>query len=221
MKIVIQCAGTKKQQQPNAGFYTADHRLVKFVANPKRTPKNENIFYAHPDDISDNQQTWRERLLEYNKSTETNQFHLLAAYQLYDHKVYQALVEKFSIENIFILSAGWGLIAANFLTPDYDITFSNARNVELYAQRKKSDQYDDLCQLKNDGEDIIFLGGKDYQPLFKKLTAPLTGLKKIFYNAAQTPSVDRDFCFERFVTTQKTNWHYTCAQALIDGKIGI
>lgn len=106
MKIVIQCAGTKKQQQPNAGFYTADHQLVKFVADPKKAPKSEHIFYAHPDDISDNQQTWRERLLEYNKSAEKNLFHLFPAYQLYDHKVYQALVKRFGIEKVFILSAG-------------------------------------------------------------------------------------------------------------------
>ncbi|NMW20525.1 MAG: hypothetical protein HKK67_02595 [Chlorobiaceae bacterium] len=219
MKIVIQCAGTKKQQQPNAGFYTADHQLVKFVADPKKAPKSEHIFYAHPDDISDNQQTWRERLLEYNKSAEKNLFHLFPAYQLYDHKVYQALVKRFGIEKVFILSAGWGLIAADFLIPDYDITFSNAKNVESYAQRKKKDRYDDLCQIVNDGEDIIFVGGKDYQPLFKKLTADLSGLKKIFYNATQTPVAERGYCFERFITTQKTNWQYTCAQALIDGKI--
>jgi hypothetical protein len=36
------------------------------------------------------------------------------------------LVEKFGIEKVFILSAGWGLIRADFLTPNYDITFSGS-----------------------------------------------------------------------------------------------
>ncbi|MBL6987325.1 MAG: hypothetical protein ISR72_09875 [Methylobacter sp.] len=221
MKIVIQCAATKNLAQPGAGFLTTDKRLVQFVAQPELAPFNEQYAYAHPDDLSDGRQTWRERLSDYNNGTPSNPLHLLPAYRLYVNSAYENLVKKFGAEQVFILSAGWGLISANFLTPDYDITFSKAKNVEPYCRRSKSDTYSDLCQLPDDGESIVFLGGKDYLPLFCMLTRELKGMKKVFFNSSVDPNLGHGFCSERFITTKRTNWHYSCAQALIDGKIGI
>ena len=143
------------------------------------------------------------------------------AYKLYANSAYQDLVKKFGLDQVFILSAGWGMISANFLTPDYDITFSKAKNVEAYCRRNKSDKYADICQLPDDGEPIVFLGGKDYQPLFRQLTKDLKGVKKVLFNALDKPSPEYGFCFERYVTQQKTNWHYACAQDIILGKISI
>lgn len=220
MKIVIQCAGTKNQT-PGAGFRTSDNRLVKFVADPKKAPSSGDIAYAHPDERPDGLQTWRERLLDYNKGATTNPLGLLPAYQLYKNPVYKKLVEKFGLEKVFILSAGWGLISADFLTPDYDITFSTARNVEPYCRRNKRDHYADTCILPDDGEGIIFLGGKDYRPLFCKLTANMKGMKKVFFNSSVDPVLGHGFSTECFPTKCRTNWHYSCAQALIDGDIGI
>ena len=51
-------------------------------------------------------------------------FGLLPAYQLYENSTYNRLVDRFGLSNVYILSAGWGLIPADFLTPHYDITFS-------------------------------------------------------------------------------------------------
>ena len=51
------------------------------------------------------------------------------------------LVEIFGIDNVYILSAGWGLIRASFLTPNYDITFSAPAGA--YNLRRKYDQYCD------------------------------------------------------------------------------
>jgi len=84
---------------------------------------------------------------------------LLPAYQLYDNCAYQGLVSKFGIDKIFIVSAGWGLVAANFLLPDYDIRFNAV--AEPYKRRGKQDIYRDFCALKDETDDIMFLGGKD------------------------------------------------------------
>ena len=119
MKIVIQCAGTKNAQRPGSGFHASDGRLVKFVADPKDAPSISQYAYVRPDDLSDGHHTWRERLLEYNKEANSNSLGLLPAYRLYARKVYEDLVGKFGTNQVFILSAGWGLIASDFLTPDY------------------------------------------------------------------------------------------------------
>ena len=216
MKIVIQCAGSKNAQLPGSGFHTTDGRLVKFVADATVAPSSGVYTYARPDDLWDGEHTWRERLLDYNNEAKSNPLHLLPAYRLYKNKAYERLVNKFGINQVFILSAGWGLISSDFLTPDYDITFSYDKE-KPYVRRRKSDHYSDLCQLPNDGDTIAFIGGKDYLPLFCKLTRKLTGKKKVFYNSSSAPALGNGFYPERFPTTQKTGWQYTCAQALIDG----
>jgi hypothetical protein len=220
MKIVIQCAGSKNQAQPGAGFLATDNRQIKFVASPKLAPHSDQYVYARPDDRANDSQTWRDHLVAYNSYAHTNPLHLLPAYQLYTGKAYQNLVEKFGIKQIFILSAGWGLIPADFLTPDYDITFSQAKNVAPHCRRKKSDNYADMCLLPDDGDKIIFLGGKDYLPLFYKMTNNLKGTKKVFFNASSDLNLGPGFRTERFQTNRRTNWHYDCAQQLIDGQLG-
>ncbi|MFA7242458.1 MAG: hypothetical protein WC091_20305 [Sulfuricellaceae bacterium] len=216
MKIVIQCAGSKNPT-PDAGFRSPDNRLVKFVAHPKEAPVGGEFAYARPDDLSDDRQTWRERLLDYNDGASTNPKGLLRAYELYKNPIYKNLVTKFGSEQVFILSAGWGLISSDFLIPDYDITFSGTAERERYKRRKETDSYNDFFQLPDDGEPTIFLGGQNYLPLFCHLTAGMKGMKKVFFNS-KAESVP-GFRFERFETEQRSNWHYKCAQYLIDGKV--
>ena len=89
---------------------------------------------------------------------------LLPAWQLYDRPVYRELVHALGAENVLILSAGWGLLSADFLTPNYDITFSTT--AERYKRRRVRDRYRDFCMLSGDRiEPVVFLGGKDYVPL--------------------------------------------------------
>ena len=59
----------------------------------------------------------------------------LACLRLYKNSAYEYLVNQLGEDKVFILSAGWGLIPAPFLTPDYDITFSG--NAEAYKRRRK------------------------------------------------------------------------------------
>ena len=111
------------------------------------------------------------------------------------------------------------MIRADFLTPHYDITFSG--NADPYKRRRKEDEYADLCMVPDDTLDkIVFLGGKDYLPLFGTLTAKIRSPKIVFYNSSNSPR-SKGCRLERFVTTTRTNWHYKCANALIDGRIRV
>ncbi len=129
------------------------------------------------------------------------------------------LMNRFSTESLYILSAGWGLIPADFLTPDYDITF-RAR-AEEYKRRRKVDHYNDFEMLDNpNSETIAFFGGKDYISLFCELTKSVKGPKTVFFNSATLP--DTPGCtLKRFVTRTRTNWHYECAKAFIAEEIGV
>lgn len=131
MIVVMQCAGKK---QPGARHMrTADGRKVLFVAHPDRAPAGDSV-YAHPDDGAGAGETWRSKLLRYNETPAKNPLGLLRAFALYRNDVYRRLAGHVGIENFFILSAGWGLIPASFLTPDYDITFKPKRGQE-YKRR--------------------------------------------------------------------------------------
>jgi hypothetical protein len=76
---------------------------------------------------------------------------LFPAYRPTGKPFYSLLVERFGIDNVYILSRGWGLIRGSFLTPHYDITFEDAEGP------------------------VVFFGGKGYLPLFMQLTRGLRG----------------------------------------------
>jgi hypothetical protein len=214
MKVVIQCARGK---QPDAGsLRLVDGQPVQFVGRPDLAPHDGHV-YARPDDRSDNGQTWRARLISYNQEPKTNPLNLLPAYRLYAHEAYRSLVDRFGVDQVFILSAGWGLIRASFLTPDYDISFS--ASADPWTRRRPRDRYEDFQQLPDDGAPVLFLGGKDYLPLFCKLARDLKGAKTAYFNSARPPDVPSGFRPKRFPTTTRTNWHYKCARALIAGDI--
>lgn len=217
MIIVIQCAGRK---QPDAGFMlTKDGRPVYFVADPDRAPSGD-LVYARPDDPSDVGPSWRDLLLRYNQSGDGNPLELARAFELYGNAVYRRLANDVGVEDLYILSAGWGLIAASFLIPTYDITFK-AKKGEEYRCRKKSDAYRDFEMLPLDTvEPIVFFGGQEYASLFASLTADITAPKTVFYNSAHRPELPG--CLSvRFPTTTKTNWQYECAKAFLDGKLDV
>ena len=64
--------------------------------------------------------------------------------------------------NTYILSAGWGLINSEFLTPYYDITFSAA--ADNYKRRRKADTYRDFCMLPEDVDELIVFFGRQGLP---------------------------------------------------------
>ena len=225
--VVISCAGSK---QANAGHWQSDSgRRVKFVARPAHAPSNGEYDFARPDDIANKGESWREKVSQYNDAygdaTGDNPLGLLPAWQLYkprtDKLIYEQLYRKYGPDNFYILSAGWGLIRADFLTPAYDITFSTAQNVDKYKCRGEQDSYDDLRMLPSDTtQPVVFFGGKDYVNLFCQLTTGTKGPRYVFYNSRMAP--DAPDCHTiKFDTRRKTNWQYEAAQAFANGHIGI
>jgi hypothetical protein len=211
MIVVIQCAATKRS---DAGrFRLPAGRPVIFVADPRVAPANDNCIYVRPDDQAQKESTWRDLLLSYN-TTGGNPFNLCPAHRLYANPTYAQLANRFGLNKFYILSAGWGLISAGFLTPYYDITFSPS--AEAYKRRRKADHYRDFCMLPTPtDEPIVFFGGKDYVPLFCTLTNSTRGKRTIFYNSAQPPAAP-GCALERFETATRTNWHYECAKYFLD-----
>lgn len=218
LTVVIQCAASKSTQ---AGHLIDEHgKPIRFGARPQEAPHNPGVIYRHPDDPAQDGQTWREKLLNYNLHRDGNPLGLLPAWKLYRNGVYGELVAAFGLDQVFILSAGWGLLAADFLTPNYDITFGN--QAEEYKRRRlDKDHYADLRMLPTETVGpIVFLGGKDYVGLFQALTAGSAGKRIVFYNSALAP-VARGCTLVRFETTTRTNWHYECARALMAGAVDI
>jgi hypothetical protein len=215
MLVVIQCAARKRR---DAGHLKSPAgQLVTFVAKPNTARASDETLYAHPDDLSGYGGTWRDFLLEYNENPSNNPVRLLPAWHLYESSTYDRLVDRLGVDKVFILSAGWGLIRADFLTPYYDITF--APSAEAYKRRRQGDRYRDFCMLPPaTREDVVFFGGRDYLPLFCSLTNELSVTRTVFYNSARVPPVSG--CeLVRFHTATRTNWHYECAKALLDGAL--
>jgi hypothetical protein len=213
MKIVIQCAAGK---DPNAGSMKATNGVpVLFVASPAQAPKGASAVYARPDDSAEDARTWRDHVSAYNVQPNGNPLGILPAWRLYRHPAYGKLVERYGETNVLILSAGWGLIRADFLTPAYDITFSV--QADAFKRRRPGDAYADFNMLDRRGsEPVAFFGGKDYLPLFRRLTDRYAGRRIAVFNSASMPRAD-GIQFVRYQTKTRTNWHYEAVNAFLDG----
>ena len=215
MMVVIQCASRKHS---NAGFLQGpDGRNVMFVANPDTAPVSTDCIYARPDDLSSDGKSWRTHLLNYNSNPGNNPLGLYQAWELYSHPIYEHLAKHFGVGSLYILSAGWGLIKSDFLTPYYDITFNS--QAEDYKRRRLRARCNDFCMLPSKSTThIVFFGGKDYVGLFSSLTEHVKGHRTVWYNS-QYKQEAKGCEVRRFPTLTRTNWHYTCAQAFIEGKL--
>ena len=114
MIVVIQCAATKRSDAGH--FQSADGKSVIFVADPRSAPASDDCVYVRPDDHAQNGVTWRDLLLSYNR-TGQNPLGLYPAYRLYENHTYQQLADRFGLDKLYILSAGWGLIVARATRP--------------------------------------------------------------------------------------------------------
>lgn len=217
MKIVIQCAGRKRGRL----FQDGDGCEVFFVADPSLAPVNDGRRHVRPDDLAEDARSWRDAVVAYQKIG-TNPMRLAQAYELYDNPVYRRFARHVGAENLYILSAGWGLIEASFLTPSYDVTFSRSvlTNGGAYKHRCRDAPWNDLCQLPDSDEPLLFFGGRDYLALFGDLTERYRGHRVVFYSSNVAPVV-AGCATQRFVTSTRTNWHYGCANAFLDGEIGV
>ena len=227
MKIVIACAGGKRA---GAGLMrTTKGKPVKFIAQPKLAPKNAHHNYAMPDDISDDGTSWRTRLCAYNATHEKNgdnPCNLLFAGKLYKPRapyceIYSDLVNKYGVKNVYIMSAGWGLVSADFLLPNYDITYSSsAKEKHPHKYRGKNDWKDkDFCMLPKESTDlVVFFCGKDYLKPFCELTKGCAGERIGFYKSKTTQKM-QSIKLINYPSNQNYTWTYEAAQKLIDGKL--
>ena len=188
-----------------------------FVASPNEAASTEDVLFAAPDDRAYDGRSWRALLQEYNEAPGSNPLGLLPAVDLYTDRTYKQLLRCCGHERLYILSAGWGLVRSDFLLPNYDITFSKARNVERYKRRNHADVYDDFTLPSDMDDPITFFGGRDYVPLFCRLTAHASGARTVHYAVRPGGApVDAPGCKRvRFERPAFTNWHYQCAQTYI------
>ncbi len=216
MITAIQCASSKS---PRArGLRTRDGREVRFVAHPDIAPPTRDVLWAHPDGPADELDlTWRQYVSLANARNDTG-LGLLPAFELYAPPQYGHLARVFGAENVLIFSAGWGLVRATFLLPNYDITFS--REAEPYKVRRASDRFSDFVQLQSsDSGPLVFMGGAEYRDRMKALTRSYGQEKLCFVRdelgtpRGSTRGVD-GWTTIPFPTSRKTNWHYECADAL-------
>ena len=206
--VVIQCAASKRSCAEH--LETRDGRRVKFVAAPDLAPQCDGWVYAHPDDASDAGLPWRQVLRDYNERPEANALGLLPAWRLYRPRTYKLLKDCFGLDRLFILSAGWGVLPADFLTPNYDITFSPVKAGEKFKRRTRDTPFRDFPFRSPDSDSpIVFFGGQKYVPLFRSLTEKAKNPRIIYYAGREPNASD---CTLRSFRKPYTNWHYTCAE---------
>lgn len=203
-KVVMICASMKNGEYLK---YMNNDIHFKAVSIP-----NENTY--RPDDLIPNENiTWRNYICE-------NQSKIpLQAYELYTRDIYRSLFKRFG-NNLYILSAGWGLVRANYGLPKYDITFSRGKNQENNRRVYNTPVYSDFNQLSVDNkEDIVFVGTPDYLQLFFKCTEDLSNRKIIYYKKDNLPNTHRppnnSFLFIRYITNTRMKWYYELAMDLV------
>lgn len=227
MKIVIQCASQKK---PYAGTFSCGDRKVKFVADPSLNPQPPSYHFFRPDGEKPSTGiSWRDFLALYNKSGE-NSDKLLEASDLYLNPIYSKMMNIVGKQNLYILSAGWGLIRSDYLLPQYDITFSQVKRQDRWKKRKRNDYYNDFNQLEDTcrrepDEAVYFFGGRGYLELLYRLTRHLPGEKTVFFRTPPGGQLDPgvvkkcyklpNYNYVEYQTPISTNWHYDCAEHFI------
>jgi len=228
MKVVIQCAGKKRDE---AGRLSDEEGTsVSFVAHPELYNYTADApRQCRPDDeAGSGVGTWRDVLNRYNERYNregSNPDHLLAASDLYRDRTYRDLVDALGSDSVYILSAGWGLVRAGFLLPYYDITFSPKAEPCVRRDWRKEGWRDfnhlTGADIRPD-EPIHFLGGLDYQPLYYRLTNDLPGRKVIHHKKSKKKSVPHmpGYEYEAYMGRRSTCWYYSVAKEFIRSYTG-
>ncbi len=144
--VVMMCS---KSKQDNSDLIF-DNNPIAFKAI-----SNRNINQFKPDDkvtLNENY-TWRNFVSD-NQHQAIIPFR---AYELYRNNSYQYLFQAFN-RRMFIISAGWGIINAEFRLPNYDITFSENPDAETLRNDYDPDfhDYNQLIGVTEE-DDIVFI----------------------------------------------------------------
>lgn len=217
MIVVIQCAGGK---QKDAGHMKDAGRKVLFVADPASAPQSDSVIYKRPDDAASSGRSCRDMLEDYNRNRrKDNPLDLFPAWELYTKPAYRELAEYFGIGNLYILSAGWGLVKADYLLPKYDITFSTSVG-RLPAPAKAGPRLPRLRHATRNDFGACRVPG--WERLRPALPAP-DGQRRsatVVFNSKTPPRVPG--CeLKRYQSRTRTNWHYECAKKLVSGEFTV
>ena len=228
MKIVMPCANTKYPIEGGdfIGFMRdKDGKPVMFVDKPQLAHKSGHLRYVSPNCKYDDTMTFRDKLCSYNDRFESdghNPFNLLPAYKLFKKDpIYRDLVEseKYGKNGVYIFSAPWGIVRADFLLPMYDLTYSV---VEKYKRRGQKDTYNnqDFNHLDHNGGEILnFIGISNYIQPFCRLTQNYRGKRVINFNSKVSRIFPRDVEFVRCDGVKgKQNWQYRCAKKKLNSQ---
>lgn len=189
-----------------------------FVGNPAIAPEDSGFEYARPDDPSDTGAPWRRRLCDYNGRPGGNPFGLLPAGRLYADETYSLLVERYGLAGFYILSAGWGILRADFLTPNYDITFGFHPGDHRHRRLKDHCWKDREMRPAETTGPVMFFGEKDYVPHFCRLTEGLVAPRIVW--RCSTEPVEAPGCRVREYERRTGNkWHYECVRDFLAGKL--
>ena len=218
-QILIQCAGDKSS---DAGTFKYHGKIVNFVAQPQVCQETSCSVYVNPNQIIDQNKniTWFDKLKEYNKEyveTGDNPYNLFKAVELYRNAIFNHIKQRIGSENIYILSAGWGIVKGSYLLPDYNITFSGAHNNKEW--RDINLEWQDMNHLDDPPSNIndlhIFCTA-NYHPLLKRLLGgKIRKDAKITIHTNLYMDVD-NYKYEEFFPTGNTNWQYACAKDFIN-----
>jgi hypothetical protein len=215
MKIIISCS-----DQKNGELLVHKGLKINFVSNKDQSVANQELHF-HPDDIVPNEEiSWRNLINQQKKD-----LHLIPAYELYKRPIYSALFKYFGAD-LFVFSAGWGIIKADYKLPKYNVTFSCSKNIPLHARRNSEDKFNDFNHLLGieENERIVLIAGLDYVLPFCQLTEQLPNEKIIIFKNKKIILNNpfwgnKKFNFVYYHTTRRTNWHYEVAERLIKNEI--
>lgn len=221
MRIVFPCAASKSPTAPS--FRLGDGRKVAFVADPSRAPPDRSIHHAAPDDPSGAPGlTWRDRVVQENSRAASR---LSVAGQLYTPSIYRTLMASYGSENLFILSAGWGIVRADYRLPAYDITLSSVKEADRHKRRQLPDAARDFNMLTSvPDDDVVIFATKAYLPLFLALTHGHAGRRFIVHRRRDSGTVvapAHGCTLAPFEIARRTNWHHSCAMQFMEGSFRI
>lgn len=223
MKVVIQCAGDKDD---GAATLCQNGQELRFVARPVPGTNQRSPWQRV---TGSNGPTWIECLRSFNDAPQRNLPQGVAwgrgtptrAADLYSNPIYQRLACAIGVANVYILSAGWGLVRGTDVIPTYNITFSAGQNVPPHARITPKDRVP-LGNLRNgvEGDDQIhlFLTPK-YISYWLNAGLIIKPNRLVLHWRAGQALPDGLGNVERitFETDARMNWHYGAADEFLDG----
>jgi hypothetical protein len=221
MNIVIPCANHKTLEPPTIyGGQSIHFQAAEDLDNNRYTPWSR---------VPGGNYTFVELLQRQNQKgldadeAGIDEKSLCAAGELYSNPVYEEVREfcNQNGHNLYILSAGWGLVSATTRLPAYDVTFSNQAQREkriTTAQRLRQPYLNELASLKT--ETHVFLPSK-YLQFFVGMGMGMRNLRvhwgrhlpEATYDMLGVPAEN---VVRVDVNNANTNWHYNAINAFIE-----